>query len=420
MEVSVLPGSLSGRVTIPASKSHTVRALVIATLAEGKSLLRDPLYSADTQACADVCRRFGADILMEDDVWEVEGTGGKPEVPDDIIDVRNSGTTLYIALGMAGLCNGWSFFTGDDQIRKRPAGALLDSLNDLGAHSFSSRANGLPPIAVKGVLKGGSTTIVCPTSQYLSSLLISCPLASGDTTIEVPTLNEKPYVRMTLSWLSGQGIRLSNDNLSRFVIPGGQSYTPFDKYIPADFSSATFFLCAAALTGSTITLEGLDMNDSQGDKLVVDILKEMGCRIDVEDKSLLVKGGTLSGGEFDLNSIPDALPALAVTACFAKGTTRLYNVAQARLKETDRISVMCAELKKMGADIEELPDGLVVRESPLCGTRVHGHYDHRVVMALVIAGLGASGTTIVESAEAVGITFPSFFTLLDSVRKSFS
>lgn len=417
MEITVEKAKLAGEIAIPASKSHTIRALVLATLADGKSVIRSPLDSGDTRACINTCRHFGALIEKKESEWTVTGKAGRLSVPDNVVDVLNSGTTLYIALGMAALCDGWTVFTGDEQIRKRPATALLTSLQDLGADAFSTRGNGCTPIVIKGKLSGGKTSIECPTSQYLTSLLINCPLAYGDTEITVPLLNEKPYVQMTMDWLDSHHIHYSHEYMKKVHIQGGQAYKAFDRKIPGDFSSATFFLCAAAITQSTLTLRGLDMNDPQGDKYVVEILKQMGCTVEADGDVLTITGRNLKGGEFNMNSIPDALPALSVTACFAEGTTKLYNVDQARLKETDRISVMYRELKKLGAEIEELPDGLVIKKSELIGTRVHGYGDHRVVMALAIAGLGAEGTTTVDTTESVSITFPDFFDLLKAVKE---
>ncbi len=407
--------SLSGEVFVPASKSHTIRALLIASLAEGESIIRNPLHSADTKSCISACRLFGADIVEKDGALVVRGTAGEPRVPENVVDTGNSGTTLYLAAGIAGLVKGWTVFTGDHQIRSRPIGPLLNSLTDLGAQAFSTRNNGCAPVAIKGPLRGGSTSIECPTSQYLSSLLIASPLVQGDTVIHVPLLNERPYVEMTLRWLSEQGITYKNEEFGRFLVPGMQAYKCFTKAVPGDFSSATFFLCAAAITGSELTLHGLDMEDSQGDKAVVSMLVRMGCTVSVLKDRLVIKGNRLTGCDLDLNDTPDALPALAATACFAQGKTRLYNVPQARLKETDRIAVMAQELAKLGATVEELPDGLIVSESKLKGTHVHGHHDHRVVMSLAIAGLGATGVTSIETAEAVDITYPGFFDIVRSL-----
>lgn len=415
MKLTVTKSTLAGTVEIPGSKSHTIRAVAIASLAGGTSTIRKPLVAADTMAAVEAYSLLGAQITRPDE-WIVNGADAQPRVPDNVIDVANSGTTLYVALGSAALVDGVTVFTGDDQIRRRPAQPLIDALNALGARVESTRRNGMAPIIVRGPMTGGHVRIDgSKTSQYLTSLLLNCPLAKGDTVIEVTNLVEQPYVEMTLGWLAEQGIQVENEGFERFTIPGRQSYREFDKPIPADFSSATFFLCAAAVTGSDITLLGLDMNDTQGDKAVVDMLIEMGCKVELVQDGLQIIGGNLRGGTFDLGDTPDALPALAVTACFAEGETRLVNVAQARLKETDRIAVMREELSKMGADIEELPDGLVIRGSKLHAAQVHGHYDHRVIMSLAVAGLCLDGETEVYTAEALNVTFPTFVELMQNV-----
>jgi len=264
-------------------------------------------------------------------------------------------------------------------------------------------------------MKGGRTSVEAHTSQYLSSLLLAAPCADGETRIEVPLLNEAPYVAMTLSWLDRLGIEYKNDGMKRFVIPGRQSYRPFVGSIPADFSSAAFFIVAAAVAGSRITLKGLDLADTQGDRAVVDIVESMGARVERGERAITIEGGALQGGTFDLNAIPDALPALAVAGCFARGETRLINVPQARLKETDRIAVMRSELSKMGADIEEKPDGLVIRGGGLKGALLRGHGDHRVVMALSVAGMAAVGETAIDTAESAAVTFPAFGELMSSL-----
>lgn len=407
---------LSGSVRIPGSKSHTIRATAIASLADGTSHVREPLVAFDTLAAFDAYRLMGAQALRQDD-WVIRGVGGQPCVADNVIDVGNSGTTLYVALGSAALTDGCTVFTGDGQIRRRPAQPLIDALNALGASVESTRGNGMAPIVVRGPMRGGEIKLDCSqTSQYLTSLLLNCPLARGETVIEAENLTEKPYVEMTLRWLADQGIELDNDDFRRFRIPGGQSYKAFDKAIPADFSSATFFMCAAAITRSDLTLLGLDMNDSQGDKAVAGMLAEMGATVEYVPDGIRIIGGALQGADFDLADTPDALPALAVTACFAEGETRLFNVPQARLKETDRISVMREELEKMGADVDELPDGLAIRGSYLTPTFLHGHADHRVIMALAMAGLAAyGGDTTVYTAEALSVTFPNFVDLMNSI-----
>jgi 3-phosphoshikimate 1-carboxyvinyltransferase len=200
--------------------------------------------------------------------------------------------------------------------------------------------------------------------------------------------------------------------MRHFYVKGGQSYRPFDLPVPADFSSATFFLCGAALFGDEVTLQGLDFSDSQPDKAVVDYLRQMGADITATEGGIAVKGGSLRGVTIDMNATPDALPAMAVTAAFAEGTTRLVNVAQARTKETDRFKCMAEELQKLGAGVEELPDGIVVHHSKLRAAPLDGRSDHRIVMALSLAAMGLDEPCTIETAEAVKVTCPEFVSLM--------
>jgi 3-phosphoshikimate 1-carboxyvinyltransferase len=423
MKLIVKKSHLKGTVAIPASKSHTIRAVAIASLAVGKSFIRNPLISNDTYSSVDCYRLLGAKIdISKDEVWVVDGNGGKISVPNTTIDVGNSGTTLRLASGSAALAPAGKTIslTGDEQIQTRPIAPLLKSLTDLGAKCRSIKDNGKAPMEIGGGLVGGTTSIECFTSQYLSSLLLCTPLAAKDTTIDVTLLNEPDYVKMTCDWLDKQGIQYTNENMRRFTIKGGQGYKPFDMPIPADFSSATFFMCAAAMLNGDITLTGLDFNDSQPDKAVADYLAAMGADVKISGSSVRIRGGELKGIVIDMNKTPDALPAMAVTAAFAHGETRLVNVPQARSKETDRIACMAKELKKMGVDIEELPDGLVIRKSPPHAAAVHGHGDHRIVMALSLAGMAIDDQTVIDTAEAMRVTFPTFADLMHSLGAEMS
>jgi 3-phosphoshikimate 1-carboxyvinyltransferase len=402
---------LSGAVTIPGSKSHTIRAVAIAALAEGESAIRAPLDSNDTRAAVDAYRALGAEIEVTPEAWQVRGTGGEVRAPENVIDVRNSGVTLRTALGACALLReGMAVLTGDGQIRRRPAGPLAQSLNDLGATVRSTRGTGSAPFVVEGRLHGGKTVIEGTTSQYVTGLLIGIPLGDGDSTVEVVKLNEAPYVEMTLDWLRRQGIAFEHEGLTRFRVPGGQRYLPVDRAIPADWSSATFFLGAGAIDGNDVTLRGLDVSDTQGDKAIMDYLRRLRANVVTKGDDIRVRGGDIVGFNeaFDLNATPDALPMLAVLGCMAWEGLQIVNVPQARIKETDRIAVMAQELRKMGAEIEELPDGMVVSESELHAAEVEGHGDHRVVMALAVAGCSLPGTTVVHGAEAAAVTFPEF------------
>lgn len=410
MNLILAKSSLRGEVNVPASKSHTIRAVAVAALAGGESRIDHPLESADARAARRAYAMLGAEVAMEPSCWRIRGTGGKPTVPEDVINVENSGTTMRLALGSAALLDsGTAVLTGDAQVRRRPCGPLAEALNALGAKVHATRNNGCPPLVVSGRLRGGEARIEAVTSQYVSSLLMCAPLAERDTLLHVPLLNEKPYVVMTLDWLRRQGISVAHDEaLSEFRIPGGQAYLPVNRAVPADFSSATFFLAAGALPGNEVRCLGLDMDDPQGDKEVVSYLKAMGAHVEATAEGIRVRAEALRGCELDLNATPDALPMLAALACFAEGVTRLVNVPQARLKETDRIRVMREELETLGANITELEDGLVIEGNTLHGGVVQGHDDHRVVMALAIAATAIDGEVTIRGAEAVGVTYPGF------------
>jgi len=431
MTILINPRRFSGVVTIPASKSHTIRQLLIAVLAEGKSVIKQPLDSLDTRSCIAACRTFGAEITADKEnclqVMGINGFKWLSNLKNAKIDVGNSGTTLYLALAVAALQAEPLVFTGDEQIQKRSAAPLLDALAGLGVKSKSN--NGCAPISIQGPLKGGKVSISCPTSQYLSALLIAAPLAPAGTVteIEVPLLNEKPYVEMTLSYLRKHDIPFeAAPDFSHFVIPGGSSWTAFTDTVPGDFSSAAFPAAAAAVTGGPVTILGLDPEDSQGDKFFFEMLEKMGCDVKWEKRCHRTYGsapfspsvtvsrdGALRGGTFDLNETPDLLPAAAVTAAFAEGDTALVNVAHARIKETDRIAVMCSELAKLGVDCTERPDGLIIHGrgalSPVKDPVIDGHGDHRIVMAFAIAAAGSPVPVQITTAECAEVTYPDFF-----------
>lgn len=419
MDLYVRKSRLEGFAAIPASKSHTIRAVAVASLAEGESRIRNPLVSSDTISAVKCYRGLGAEIdNRNSSEWVVKGVGGVVEYRQSEIDVGNSGTTLRIALSSAALerSGGSIVFTGDEQVCNRSIGPLVDALNKLGAECIYLRMDGKAPVDMTGQIKGGKVEIECETSQFLSSLLINLPVAENDSEIIVSLLNEPGYVQMTLDWLDKQGIEYQKEGLRKFTIKGGQEYTAFDEMVPADFSSATFFLVGAALFGGKVEILGLDMNDSQPDKLVIEYLERMGARIELKEKSVLVYGSKLKGIDIDMNATPDALPAMAVAAAYAEGTTQLYNVAQARKKETDRIRAMAEELEKIGVKVDEKEDGLLIQGGgKLYPAKLNGRKDHRIVMALSLACMGIEGDSVIETAEAVSVTFPNYVELMQSI-----
>lgn len=398
--------SLKGSISIPASKSHTIRAVAIAAMANGTSTLIEPLESEDAKSSLKAAEEFGATVKTNKETIIIEGVGNCPKATTKNIDVGNSGTTLRIFSGLAALGDLPIRFDGDKSIRKRPMTNLFSALEKLGV--VFETENQKCPFTVCGPLQGGKTVVNGISSQFLTALLFAAPLGKADTEISVENLHEQPYVEITLDWLRNQNIKFEQKGLDWFKVYGNQQYTPFSKRIPADFSSATFALCAAAITKSEILITGLDFSDHQGDKEVFTFFEKMGTEIIRKEAGVLVRGKELSGIEIDMNATPDALPAMAVAACCAKGETKLLNVAQARLKECDRIAAMHTELNKMGADITELENGLIIRQSKLTGAHLHGYDDHRMVMSLSVAGMVAEGETLIDTAESMKITYPTF------------
>jgi 3-phosphoshikimate 1-carboxyvinyltransferase len=333
----------------------------------------------------------------------------------------NSGTSTNLTIGILAALGIKAEITGDASLRSRPVIALTEALTGLGCSIKFLEKQGCPPLQISGRISGGRITLDAgKSSQYVSSLLLACPLVQQETDIIVENPTELPYIEMTLKWLEEQGIKYEREGFKHFKVFGNQTYKPFEKTIPADWSSATFPICAAAVTDSDVLVKGIDLNDVQGDKAVINYLSNMGADIEIEKNGIRIKGKNLEGKQLDINATPDALPALSVIGCFAGGRTKLYNVAQARVKETDRIKVMAEELGKMGADIKELPDGLIIGHSSLKGAQVNGHNDHRVVMALSIAALTAQGRTSVDTAEAVSVTYPDYVETMKVLGAKFS
>lgn len=410
---------LSGKIIIPSSKSQTIRALLISVFSRGVSYIKHPLISDDTESCINAVKAMGADVsILENGDITVDATYAFSDMDELSIDAGNSGTTEYLSLPMLSSLGIQVNIDGDEMLRKRPLKPLLDALESLGAETEST--NGFPPASIRGPLDGGECTIECKTSQYLSGLLLGAPLAIGDSHIKCYVLFEKPYVKMTLKWLDYQGIKYRiSDDLEEVWVKGGQSYKPLDTYIEGDFSSASFFFVAAAIHGTEVTVEGLDKNSTQGDKEILNILEKMGCSIKWNGMAVTVKGPEkLKGGVFDLNAIPDTLPALSVAAAFAEGDTILGNVEQARIKETDRIKVMRENLNELGVEAEERRDALIIHgNGSVKGGKAKGYGDHRVIMALAILGTKTEEKTEIDDVSAASVTFPTFFDLLEKLEK---
>ena len=417
--MNIPPVKLSGKITIPPSKSQTIRALLIAVFSRGVSHIKHPLFSDDTVSCINAVKKMGGEIIVDEngDIT-LDARNAFLDMDELFIDARNSGTTEYLSLPMLASLGIKVTIDGDEMLRKRPLKPLLETLSDLGAEVDST--NGFPPATIRGPLDGGDSIIECKTSQYLSGLLLGTPLSVGDSHIKCSVLFEKPYVKMTLKWLDEEGIQYRiSDDLEEVWVKGGQSYKPLDTYIEGDFSSASFFFVAAAIHGTEVTVEGLREDSTQGDKEILNILQKMGCSIEWDGMRVTVKGPErLKGGVFDLNPIPDTLPALAVAAAFAEGDTVLGNVPQARIKETDRISVMRENLNNLGVDAEEESDALIIHgKGRVRGGNAKGYGDHRIIMALSILGTKTEEVTNIDDVSAASVTFPTFFDLLKTLER---
>lgn len=412
MKWIIQPSRLAGSIAIPASKSHTIRALLIATLASGTSQIHKPLITGDGASALNAARSLGATVALTADLLTITGRGTNFEKGSDFFAMGNSGTSTNLFTSAIALGKRTRSIDGDASLRSRPFKPLLNALEQMGATiSFKQPDQGDLPFSICGPLQGSSVTVDGVSSQFVSSLLLIAPLLTGaDTNISVVNIHEIPYIELTLWWLKKQGIGVEHAaDYSHFHIPSGQNYHAFETAIPADFSSATFAAVGAALGGNAVTLQGLDFSDPQGDKEIFTLLAAAGASVHYEPDHVTVsRNQALTIRTIDLNRMPDALPAVAVLACAAEGETAIVNVKNARIKETDRIAVMYSELKKMGADITETDEGLTIRQSKLTGTTVYGHDDHRVVMALALAAGNAHGTTTITTAEAASVTYPTF------------
>jgi len=426
---------LSGSMSVPGSKSHTIRAGIFAALASGTSVIRNPLPSADCLSCLDVIKAFGATVEISPGLWKVTAPKNGLQLPSRVVDVGDSGSTLYFMTPVAATIPGWTVMTGDSSICTRPIRELLEALKQLGAEGFTTRSDvDAPPAVVKGPFKAGHVTLEGHLSQYVSGIMMAAPRIKGTTIIDLRNPKEKPFLKMTCEWLKSVGIRVVYDEskLDHFEVTGPQVYSAFERDIPSDWEGVAFPLVAAIITGSHIEIANVDCSGSQGDEAIVGILREMGADIelDIERKTLVINGNgnnvnpvQLKGGTFNCAGFPDALPSLAVAACFAEGDTNLVDIGVCRLKETDRITLMKEELSKLGASLEEGKESLTIHGTGgkgLHGGEVESHDDHRIAMALAVAGLAIEGSGVtVHDAECCAVSFPGFYDTLNAIGAAF-
>ena len=410
--VEIFPGHLHGDLTLPSSKSHTLRAFIFATMADGISVIKNPLISSDSLAMLKACEQLGASYTLQSNQCTIQGTQGILKPPDGVIDCGNSGITFRFLTALCSLLSSYTVITGDFSIRhQRPIEPLLQALRQLGVFAAKAGNNASAPVILQGPIQSAKARVLGSDSQFVSALLILGAFVDEGLEIFVDSPAELPWVDLTCSWLAQMGIAFERQGYTYFKVFPKKILPSFSYCVPGDLSSAAFSIVGALVTNSTITLHNIDLADTQGDKHVIFLLKKMGANFhyDPRLKSLTVYPSCLTGIDIDMDCCIDALPILAVAGLFAKGRTRLYNAEGARHKESNRIFTIAQELKKMGANLEEKDDGLILYPSKLSSAHLTSHQDHRIVMALSIACLSSSSSSMIEDMSAVEKSYPQFF-----------
>jgi 3-phosphoshikimate 1-carboxyvinyltransferase len=416
-------GPLRGSIRPPGSKSITNRALVCAALAEGESLLAGVLDSEDTQVMIESISRLG--IRVDHDraaqTLRVWGCGAQLPVHQGDLYVANSGTTMRFLTAMVTLGDGTFRLDGTPRMCERPIQDLLDALGQLGANARSELGNGCPPVIVEAAgLPGGRATIAGNiSSQFLSGLLMAVPCARGPVELRVAgALVSQPYVRITLAVMRSFGVELLTHDLGEFHTPGRLRYHGCDYAIEPDASAASYFFAAAAITGGEVTVKGLSAGSIQGDVAFCNCLKAMGCAVDYGPDAITVRGNRLRGNlSVNMNAISDTVQTLAAVALFADGPIEITGIAHIRHKETDRIHALATELRKLGAEVDERPDGLRIIPGILHGAKIATYDDHRMAMSMALVGLAAAGVVILDP-DCTKKTYPGFFEDLTRLRGS--
>lgn len=406
---TIYPSTVNGTVTVPPSKSHCMRAILLAALAVGESRVHGLLRSPDIDSMLQAVCAMGAVCMWHGDSLCIRGVAGHPLMSQDV-HAGNSGQVLRFIAAAAAIGNAPFSITGDSSIvRLRPVSDLITALAALGATITSN--HGRPPLHILGPIHPGCVEMNGADSQPVSALLMALSLLHGPSTLTVHNLGERPWIGLTMWWLNKLGAKLQwlqEGQCDIFQISGSWVPQAFDITVPADWSSAAFPLVAGILHGN-VTLRGLTQDDPQGDKVVMEWLQKMGASIAVTTQGLHSGMSCLDGATIDANSAIDAVPILCTLAPYTKKGVRLENVAIARLKESDRIMAMATELAKMGAPVVVGSDWIEVGPAKLTGATLVGYNDHRIVMALTIAAIGAATPSTILGCECVAKSYPGFF-----------
>ena len=408
MNCKVEKSKISGEINCPSNKSYTHRGIFLASLAGNNSKVENVLLSADTKATIEACRKFGAIIEIHNSTIVVKKSikiGTK--VPE--INTENSGTTIRIAIGIASLFSEKITLTGDSSIQKRPMQPLLDALSSMGAKCSSK--DGKPPVTIEGSVSGGEIKIPGNlSSQFISSLLISAPLTQNGINLSIEgDLVSKPYLDATIATMRKFGVTVQTLIPYKKYNISPQIYKNTTFTVPIDFSSLALLLSFTVLNGNNVIIKGSMGNLPQGDEAFIDFLEQLGVSVNINDDEIKVKSpDTLKGGVFDLRNSPDLLPPLAILSLISSEPIEIVNVKHARLKETDRIAILSRELPKIGINVEEKEDGLILESSGnLRSAELNSENDHRLFMAFCIAGTYI-GDCVVTDPKSVEVSYPSF------------
>ena len=412
-------GPLRGSIRPPGSKSITNRALVCAALADGPSTLTGALDSDDTRVMIEALRKLGFSLDVAENGTRISVVGGGGVIPSRAAElyVANSGTTVRFLAALVSLAHGTFRLDGTPRMRERPIDDLVAALRQLGVDAACEAPGGCPPVLIRADgLRGGAASVRGDvSSQFLSGLLLAAPYARQRVTLTVSgELVSRPYVEMTLAVMRAFGVDMASGELREFQSVAGARYRGRDYAIEPDASAASYFFAAAAITRGEVTVEGVSRGSLQGDVAFVDVLARMGCRVEARDDAITVRGGPLRGITVDMNAISDTVQTLAAVAMFADGPTTVTGVAHIRHKETDRIGDLATELRKLGATVDEAPDGLRITPGALRGAVVDTYDDHRMAMSLALVGLRQPGVVIRDPA-CTAKTYPRFFDDLRSL-----
>jgi 3-phosphoshikimate 1-carboxyvinyltransferase len=405
---------------------------VAAALADGRSRIENPLLSDDSRALIGALNAVGIEARVTEPATgggtgaatavDVSGCGGAIPAEGAALEVGNAGTTMRFLTALLALGRGSYEIDGSERMRRRPIEDLLAALRALGARAESIHDDGCPPVRVGGQgIPGGAARLQgSRSSQYLSAILLAAPAAESGVEVTIDGgLVSRPYVDLTLDMMSRFSVQVERqppgEEALRFIVPHGQTYRARELRIEGDYSSASYFFAAAAVTGGTVRVDGLNPASLQGDARLIDLLERMGCRTERGEEFVAVEGpAELAGIDADLGTMPDVAPTLAIVALFARGSTRIRGVPHLRIKESDRIAALVAEINRLGGEASPEADGLTIRPRPLSGARIETYGDHRMAMAFAIAGLRIPGLLIADP-DCVSKSFPAYWDLLESL-----